>query len=116
MSEMPPTLDPTQANAAPKTVLTHKQILIVFSGLMLGMFLSALDNTIVTTALPHIVGDLGGQSQTTWVVTAYLLTSTITILMWGRLSDIYGRKLLFQISIASFLAASALVGLATSMT
>ncbi len=115
MSEFPPAPDPTTANAAPKAQLSHKQILVVFSGLMLGMFLSALDNTIVTTALPSIVGDLGGQSQTTWVVTSYLLTSTITILLWGKLSDIYGRKVMFQISIGLFLAASALVGLANSM-
>jgi MFS family permease len=105
---------PTEAGPQ-KVHLTHRQILIIFSGLMLGMFLSALDNTIVTTALPSIVGDLGGQSQTTWVVTSYLLTSTITILLWGKLSDIYGRKVMFQISIALFLAASALVGVSTSM-
>lgn len=103
------------ANEAPKTALTHRQILIVFSGLMLGMFLAALDNTIVNTALNSIVGDLGGQSQLTWVVTSYLLTSTITILLWGKLSDIYGRKVMFQISIALFLAASALVGLSPTM-
>ena len=119
MSEMPPPPIAAQPGdepgVRPGVHLSHRQILIIFSGLMLGMFLSALDNTIVTTALPSIVGDLGGQSQTTWVVTSYLLTSTITILMWGRLSDIYGRKLLFQISIAAFLAASALVGLANSM-
>ncbi|MES2155297.1 MAG: MFS transporter [bacterium] len=107
-----PAADP----GATHSKLSHRQILIIFSGLMLGMFLSALDNTIVTTALTSIVGDLGGQSQATWVVTSYLLTSTITILMWGRLSDIYGRKLLFQISIGAFLGASALVGLANSMT
>jgi MFS family permease len=112
--EAPPTLDPN-APAKAGVQLTHRQILIIFSGLMLGMFLSALDNTIVTTALPSIVGDLGGQSQTTWVVTSYLLTSTITILLWGKLSDIYGRKIMFQISIALFLAASALVGVSTSM-
>jgi MFS family permease len=112
--EAPPTLDPN-AKQATSVHLTHRQILIIFSGLMLGMFLSALDNTIVTTALPSIVGDLGGQSQTTWVVTSYLLTSTITILLWGKLSDIYGRKVMFQISIALFLAASALVGLSQSM-
>lgn len=114
MSEFPPAPS-AEDTSRPKAQLSHKQILIVFSGLMLGMFLSALDNTIVTTALPSIVGDLGGQSQVTWVVTSYLLTSTITILLWGKLSDIYGRKVMFQISIALFLAASALVGLANSM-
>src|ERR1044072_94218 len=82
---------------------------------MMGMFLSALDPNILTTALQSIVGDLGGQSQLTWVVTSYLLTSTITILMWGKLSDIYGRKVMFQVAIGLFLAASALVGLSPSM-
>ncbi len=115
MSEFPPAPDPSQPSEAPKAHLTHRQILIVFSGLMLGMFLAALDNTIVNTALNNIVGDLGGQSQLTWVVTSYLLTSTITILLWGKLSDIYGRKVMFQISIALFLAASALVGLSPTM-
>lgn len=115
MSEFPPAPDASQSSEAPKAALTHRQILIVFSGLMLGMFLAALDNTIVNTALNNIVGDLGGQSQLTWVVTSYLLTSTITILLWGKLSDIYGRKVMFQISIALFLAASALVGLSPTM-
>ncbi|MEA3136590.1 MAG: hypothetical protein QOC71_871, partial [Thermoplasmata archaeon] len=112
-----PTPLPGSADAAanPGVQLSHRQILIVFSGLMLGMFLAALDNTIVNTALNNIVGDLGGQSQLTWVVTSYLLTSTITILLWGKLSDIYGRKVMFQISIALFLAASALVGLSPTM-
>ena len=112
--EAPPTLDPN-APARPAVHLTHRQILIIFSGLMMGMFLSALDQTIVNTALQSIVGDLGGQSQLTWVVTSYLLTSTITILMWGKLSDIYGRKVMFQVAIGLFLAASALVGLSPSM-
>lgn len=117
MSEMPPSTASMagQETGEPKAHLTHRQILIVFSGLMLGMFLAALDNTIVNTALNNIVGDLGGQSQLTWVVTSYLLTSTITILLWGKLSDIYGRKVMFQISIGLFLAASALVGLSPTM-
>ncbi|MHB1261177.1 MAG: MDR family MFS transporter [Thermoplasmatota archaeon] len=104
-----------EAGANAGVHLTHRQILLVFSGLMLGMFLSALDQTIVNTALQSIVSDLGGQSQLTWVVTSYLLTSTITILLWGKLSDIYGRKLMFQIAIGLFLAASALVGLSPTM-
>ena len=117
MSDFPPaTAGAAPDDAAPgKAALTHKQILLVFSGLMMGMFLAALDNTIVNTALNSIVGDLGGQSQLTWVVTSYLLTSTITILLWGKLSDIHGRKVMFQISIALFLVASALVGLSPTM-
>jgi MFS family permease len=110
-----PAAPAANAPAQPAVHLTHRQILIIFSGLMMGMFLSALDQTIVNTALQSIVGDLGGQSQLTWVVTSYLLTSTITILMWGKLSDIYGRKLMFQVAIGLFLAASALVGLSPTM-
>jgi MFS family permease len=116
--EAPAPLPPAPAapaQAQPAARLTHRQILLVFSGLMLGMFLSALDQTIVNTALQAIAGDLGGQSQLTWVVTSYLLTSTVTVLLWGRLSDIYGRKLMFQAAIALFLAASALVGLSPTM-
>jgi len=102
--------------ARPGIHLTHKQILLVFAGLMLGMFLAALDQTVVAAALPTIVGELGGLDQISWVVTSYLLTSTVTILVWGKLSDIYGRKLMFQTSIAIFLAASAFIGLAQDMT
>ncbi|MEA3191131.1 MAG: hypothetical protein QOD77_1713 [Thermoplasmata archaeon] len=96
--------------------LTHRQILLVFSGLMLGMFLAALDQTIVSAALPTIAADLGGFDKITWVVTSYLLTSTVTILLWGKLSDIYGRKVMFQASIGTFLVASVLIGLAPDMT
>jgi MFS family permease len=112
MSDLPP----TTADAGPQKVhLTHRQILLVFSGLMLGMFLAALDQTIVAAALPTIAADLGGFDKLTWVVTSYLLTSTVTILMWGKLSDIYGRKVMFQLSIATFLASSALIGLSPNM-
>jgi MFS family permease len=112
MTDMPP----TGAHAgAQKAHLTHRQILLVFSGLMLGMFLAALDQTIVAAALPTIAADLGGIDKITWVVTSYLLTSTVTILMWGKLSDIYGRKVMFQTSIATFLVSSALIGLSPNM-
>jgi MFS family permease len=114
MTEMAPPTTP-EPGARPHVQLTHKQILLVYSGLMLGMLLSALDQTIVSTALPTIAGDLGGFSEFTWVVTAYLLTSTITMLMWGKLSDIFGRKGMFQAAIGIFLAASALAGLAPNM-
>lgn len=83
---------------------------------MAGMFVAALDQTIVSTALPTIVGDLGGLDHYSWVVTAYLLTSTAVMPLVGKLSDIYGRKLLFQASIAVFTAASALCGVAQDMT
>jgi len=95
--------------------MSHRQILIVFLGLMLGMLLAALDQTIVATALPTIVGELGGLNHLSWVVTAYLLTSTAATPLFGKISDLYGRKRLFQAAIVAFLVASALAGLAQNM-
>ena len=95
---------------APMAALTHRQILIVFSGLMLGMFLAALDQTIVGTALPTIVNSLHGLNHISWVVTAYLLTSTISTPLYGKLSDQFGRKGLFQFAIVIFLIGSVLAG------
>jgi EmrB/QacA subfamily drug resistance transporter len=82
---------------------------------MLGMLLAALDQTIVATALPTIVGSLGGASHLSWIVTAYLLASTASPPLWGKLGDMYGRKRLFQAAIVIFLAGSALAGLSQSM-
>jgi EmrB/QacA subfamily drug resistance transporter len=96
-------------------VLTHRQILTILTGLMLGMLLAALDQTIVSTALPKIVGDLRGLNHIAWVTTAYLLTSTVTTPLWGKLGDLFGRKYLFQATIVIFLAGSALCGVAQSM-
>ena len=93
----------------------HRRILIILSALMMGMFLAALDQTIVATALPTIAGDLHGLSHLSWVVTAYLLTSTISTPLWGKLGDLYGRKKLFQASIVLFLIGSALSGLSQNM-
>jgi len=87
----------------------------IFIALALGMFLAALDQTIVSTALPTIVGELGGLDQLSWVVTAYLLGATVTMPLWGRMSDLYGRKALFQVAIVIFLAGSALSGAAQSL-
>src|SRR5579863_4942837 len=95
--------------------LTHRQVLIVLSGLMLGMFLASLDQTIVATALPTIVGDLHGLNHLSWVVTAYLLTSTISTPLWGKLGDQFGRKGFFQAAIVIFLVGSAMSGLAQDM-
>lgn len=94
---------------------THRQILVIFSGLMLGMLLAALDGTIVATALPTIVGELGGIDQLAWVVTAYLLTTTVSTPVYGKLGDLLGRKRLFQVAIAVFTVGSALCGVAGSM-
>jgi EmrB/QacA subfamily drug resistance transporter len=95
--------------------MTHKQLLVVLSGLMLGMLLAALDQTIVATALPRITSDLGGQEHLAWVVTAYLLTSTASTPLYGKISDLYGRKVIFQVAIVIFLAGSALAGASQNM-
>lgn len=95
--------------------LSHRRILTIVSALMLGMFLAALDQTIVSTALPTIVADLHGGSHITWLVTAYLLASTVSTPLWGKLGDQYGRKGFFQISIVIFLVGSILSGLSVSM-
>jgi EmrB/QacA subfamily drug resistance transporter len=96
--------------------MSHKQILVVLSGLMLGMLLAALDQTIVATALPRITSDLGGQEHLAWVVTAYLLTSTASTPLYGKISDLYGRKVIFQVAIVIFLVGSALAGASQNMT
>jgi EmrB/QacA subfamily drug resistance transporter len=95
--------------------LTHKQILTILSGLILGMFLAALDQTVVSTAIRTIGDDLNGLSAQAWVTTAFLITSTITTPLYGKLSDIYGRKPLFLMAISIFVLGSALCGLSTSM-
>jgi EmrB/QacA subfamily drug resistance transporter len=87
----------------------------VFAGLMLAMLLGALDGTIVSTALPTIVGDLGGLDHLSWVVTAYILASTVAGPLYGKLGDLYGRKRLFQLAIVVFLLGSALSGVSRSM-
>jgi EmrB/QacA subfamily drug resistance transporter len=88
---------------------------IVMAALMLCLFLSALDQTIVATALPTIVGDLGGLDQISWVVTAYLLSSTVAVPLFGKISDLYGRKVMLQITIAIFLLGSVLAGISQTM-
>ncbi len=95
--------------------LTHRQIMVIFSGLMLGMFLAALDQTIVATALPTIVGDLGGLGHLSWVVTAYLLAATVSTPIWGKLGDLLGRKTMYLLAIVIFLVGSVLSGLSTTM-
>lgn len=96
--------------------LEHKQVLVVFSGLLLVLLLAALDSTIVSTALPTIVGELGGLEHLAWVVTGYLLAQTIVTPVYGKLGDLYGRKLVLQSAIVLFLVGSALCGMSQSMT
>src|SRR5947209_18263013 len=86
------------------------------TGLMLVMLLASLDQTIVSTALPTIVGELGGLSHLSWVVTAYLLAVTVVTPLYGKLGDLYGRKIVLQSAVVLFLAGSALCGAATGMT
>jgi EmrB/QacA subfamily drug resistance transporter len=95
--------------------LSHRSILLIIGALMLGMLLAALDQTIVSTALPTIVGDLGGGSHIAWVITSYLLATTVSTPLWGKLGDQYGRKIFFQAAIVIFLVGSILSGLSQSM-
>jgi EmrB/QacA subfamily drug resistance transporter len=94
---------------------SHRETVIILIGLMLGMFLAALDQTIVATALPRISADLHGIEHLSWIVSAYLLTSTAATPIYGKLSDLYGRKIMLQIAIVIFLLTSVLCGLATTM-
>ncbi len=95
--------------------LTHRRVLVIIGALMLGMFLAALDQTIVSTALPTIVADLHGASHYSWVVVAYLLAATVSTPLWGKLGDQYGRKFFFQSAIVIFLAGSICSGLSHTM-
>lgn len=96
--------------------LTHKEILVVLSGLMTGLLLAALDQTIVSTALKNIVEEFNGLNHYTWVVTAYLLTSTASTPLYGKISDLYGRRPVFQFAIITFLIGSLLAGASQNMT
>jgi len=91
-------------------------VLIVIGALMLTMLLAALDQTIVSTALPTIVGDLGGLNHLSWVVTSYLLAITIVTPLYGKLGDLYGRKVVLQGALILFLVGSGLCGQAQGMT
>ncbi|MDT4894247.1 MAG: hypothetical protein QOE97_3282 [Pseudonocardiales bacterium] len=95
--------------------LSHRQILVIMSGLMMGMFLASLDQTIVSTALPTIVGDFHRSDLLSWVITSYLLASTASTPLWGKAGDLYGRKRVFQLAIVVFLVGSALCGASQNM-
>ncbi|MQR02444.1 MDR family MFS transporter [Glaciimonas soli] len=95
---------------------TRPPIRLIFSALLLVMLLAALDQTIVSTALPTIVSDLGGLESLSWVVTAYLLASTIVVPLYGKFGDLFGRKIVLQTAIVLFLLGSALCGMAQNMT
>ena len=102
-------------NNSPSKELTHREIMIILGGLMTGLLLAALDQTIVSTALKSIVEQLNGLEHYTWVVTAYLLTSTASTPLYGKISDLYGRRIVFQFAIVTFLIGSFLAGASSTM-
>src|SRR5579884_2033003 len=94
----------------------RSRVRVIFAGLMMVMLLAALDQTIVATALPTIVGDLGGLSKLSWVTSAFLLAQTAVTPVYGKLGDLYGRKRILQSAVVLFLIGSALCGQSTDMT
>jgi EmrB/QacA subfamily drug resistance transporter len=102
--------------AIPAGVGERQPVRLIFSALLLVLLLASLDQTIVSTALPTIVGDLGGIAKLSWVVTAYLLASTVVGPLYGKLGDLYGRKVVLQTAIVIFLVGSALCGISQNMT
>ena len=112
----------TDRNAADQSVardfiqLPRRQVILTMAGLLLAMFLAALDQTIVSTAMPRVIADLGGFDRYTWVTTAYLVASTVAVPIVGRLTDIYGRKIFFIGGITVFIVGSVLAGMSESMT
>jgi MFS family permease len=119
MSESQSPLEATSSEAqitlSEPVPLTPSQQKTVTLGVMLGLFLGALESTVVGTAMPTVIASLGGLHIYSWVFSAYILTSTVTVPLWGRLSDLYGRKRFILLGIAIFLIGSALSGAATSM-
>ncbi|MEP6923319.1 MAG: MDR family MFS transporter, partial [Pyrinomonadaceae bacterium] len=105
----------TPEQSSPTLAMTSRRRWAVTVGVMTGMFLAALEATVVGTAMPTVIASLGGLNHYSWVFSAYLITSTITVPVWGKLSDLYGRRLLYQVGIAVFLVGSVLSGMATSM-
>jgi EmrB/QacA subfamily drug resistance transporter len=107
------------ADAAPqglRATVSRQRLVLIVIGVLLGMLLSALDQTVVGTAMPRIIADLGGLEHYAWVFTAYMLASTVTIPIYGKLSDIYGRRMFFLAGMLLFLAGSALSGTSQNMT
>lgn len=116
MADIPMRTDSLLAPPAAEAARHDAPTGLIVAALLLVMLLSALDQTIVSTALPTIVGELGGLDQLSWVVTAYLLSSTVVLPLYGKLGDLYGRKIVLQAAIGLFLAGSALCGVAQDMT
>jgi EmrB/QacA subfamily drug resistance transporter len=102
--------------AKPLLEMSSRRRWAVTAGVMTGMFIAALEATVVGTAMPTVIATLGGLNRYSWVFSAYLVTSTVTVPVWGKLSDLYGRRLLYQIGIGVFLLGTLLSGLSASMT
>src|ERR671911_2553882 len=117
MDSFPVETDPRAPSLAedPALGLSQRAKLEILGAVLLGMFLAALDQTIVGPVLPRIIGELNGTDFYTWAVTIYLLTSTVTVPIYGKLSDLYGRKPILIFGIGLFLAGSALAGLSQEM-
>src|SRR3954453_16701730 len=109
-------MEVTAQQPAPAPPVAQPRVRVVFSGLVLVMLLAALDSTIVATALPTIVGELGGLEHISWITSAYLLAQTAVTPLYGKLGDVFGRKRVLQSAVVLFLIGSALCGLAQSMT
>src|SRR5688572_26692638 len=103
-------------DSRPALEMSARRRWAVTVGVMLGMFLAALEATVVGTAMPTVIASLGGLDRYSWVFSAYLLTSTVTVPVWGRLSDLYGRRVFYLVGIAFFLMGSALSGASQSIT
>ena len=104
------------ASSKPLLEMATQRRVAVTIGVMTGMFIAALEATVVGTAMPTVIASLGGLNHYSWVFSAYLVTSTVTVPVWGKLSDLYGRRLLYQIGIGVFLVGTLLSGLSGSMT
>ena len=103
------------AQKPPGYRFTIGRVLAIYGAIMVAILLAALDQTIVATSLPAIVDDLGGLTSYSWVITSYILAMTVTVPLYGKLGDIYGRRLLWLVAISIFLVGSALCGMAQSM-
>src|SRR5437763_10135666 len=111
---MTPTADSNAADL-PRRGLGDRRLRLAFGGLLVAMFIGALDQTIMATALPTVAGQLGGLTELSWVVTAYVLAAAASTPLWGKASDLYGRKRLIAAAIVVFIGFSALSGTAQSM-
>src|ERR671938_1989180 len=111
----------TITRMAPSRLETSSQVstrskLLVLIGVLLGMLLASIDQTIVGTAMPRVIAELGGLEHYAWVATGYMLASTVMVPIWGKLSDLYGRRPFFLLGMVLFLLGSALSGLSQNMT